>query len=142
MRSAAEVSHRLPPQTVVPYLSSKSVTQKPAGKKSVSFEGPKSSANTNQHGPLHTTSNFGAYRLFVGVRPMTVANFEECDRVGVAAPGHLVDRLELGVDQRVLLARPLLVVVSADVLGPALDERPPLFGVLPLGSLEFVRAQS
>ena len=90
----------------------------------------------------HATLGFVAYRSLVGVRPVTVVNFEECDRVGVAAPDHLVGCLELGVNQRVLLARPLLVVVSADVLGPALDERPPLFGVLPLGSLELVRAQS
>ena len=73
---------------------------------------------------------------------MTVPSLEECDRVGAAAPGRLVGCLELGVDQRVLLARPLLVVVSADVLGPALDECPPLLGVLPLGSFELVRAQS
>ena len=90
----------------------------------------------------HATLGFVAYRSLVGVRPVTVVNFEECDRVGVAAPDHLVGCLELGVDQRVLLARPLLVVVSADVLDPALNERPPLFGVLPLGSLELVRAQS
>jgi hypothetical protein len=73
---------------------------------------------------------------------VTVPSLEECDRVGVATPSHLVGRLELGVDQRVLPAPPLLVVVSADVLGPARDERPSLFGVLPLESLELVRAQS
>ena len=96
----------------------------------------------NSVGNPHATLGVVAYRLLVEVRPVTVASLDEPDRVGVAAPGHLVGRLELGVDQRVLWARPLLVVVGADVLGPALDERPPLLGVLPLRSFELVRAQS
>lgn len=64
-------------------------------------------------------------RSLAAVRPSTVLGFDERDRVDVTALCHLVRRLDLRVDQCVLLVRPLLVVAGADVLGPASDVRSP-----------------
>jgi hypothetical protein len=73
----------------------------------------------------------------VSITSMLITSPCEHDRVGVALTGQFVHGLLLRATQFVLLTGPPFVVVGADALGPAFDERPSFRGALSLDSCEF-----